>query len=491
METRSAAIDVPERARPAARWHAADLRWRLSAGIGAVLLLCLSVASAIAVREARNSVGEEMRAGIAAAESSLDITMRLLDAATPEAARSILQDWAQSYAYSRHLCVALMPSDAAESDQQCQAPSHLRAPAWFADGVGAIPAAVQRTWPRTAPQLIVRLVPMPDNEIGEAWSTVRSLLWLLIAMGFAINLLVFAWLSYALRPLSGIVAALERMNEGEFEVRLTRAPTPELQRLVLRLDALARQLSQARTQNRRLLLQRLGVQEDERRWVAHELHDEIGQHVAAIEVETVALQALAQGEQARTLREGLQRVRGLVGDVHCMSRRLIQRLRPPALDMLGLAASLRGLGEQWRRHHAGWDLQVEIDEACDGIGDELAIHVFRIVQEALSNVARHADASHVAVRVQLTGPVSAPSWIQIWIADDGRGFDVHLRRSGLGLAGLGERVDALRGSLQVESARGLGCRLHVRLPTSCASVIQRDAQLRAQAKLSDVEISDS
>lgn len=464
-------------------WRRADLRWRLSAGIALVLLSSLSVASLLAVREARRSVGEEIRASMAAAERSLDISLGLLANLDEASAEAALHDWAQAYAYSRHLCVVLGRVETDDYSGQCGNSAAPRAPAWFAEGIGPLPATVQRGWPQAQPRLLLRLLPMPGNEIGEAWATVRGLLLLLIAMAFVINLLVFAWLSYALRPLSGIVLALERMQEGEFELQLPRAldGTPELQRLLAQVSALARQLAQARTQNRRLLLQRLGVQEEERRWVAHELHDEIGQHVAAIEVETACLQGLAQASSQAALRGGLQRIHGLVGEVHCISRRLIQRLRPPALDLLGLAASLRAMGEQWQRHHQGWTLQLEIDESCSRVHDELAIHVFRIVQEALSNVARHADARQVLVRVQMQA-----TQLQLYIADDGRGFDVHRRRSGMGLAGLSERVDALRGSLQVDSARGLGCRLYVQLPLSGEHATRRDEQLRACSQLDGV-----
>ncbi|WP_020649777.1 histidine kinase [Solimonas variicoloris] len=446
--------------------RALDLRWRLSAGIGLILLACLSLASVLAIREARRSVALELRAGVSAAAGHLDLTLGLLDDVPGPAASAALREWAQAYAGSRHLCLAVADLQAdARRAADCAPRAPRRAPDWFADGIVGAPAPVERIWTHGDARYAVRIVPMPDDEIDEAWSDVRGVLVVLVAMGFAINLLVFAWLSRSLRPLSQAVVALERMREGQFETRLPRGGTPELRRLLTQVEALARQLAGMRQQNRRLLLQRLDVQEEERRYVARELHDEIGQHVAAIEVEAATLVAAPGRLDEAALRAGLGRIRALAGEVHDISRRMIQRLRPPTLDALGLVASLESLLAQWRQRRPDWALQAAFDPDCDAAADELAIHVFRIVQEGLSNIARHAEASHVVVRVEFGEPdARGARALQLLIADNGRGFDVHLRPAGLGIVGLAERVDALGGRLQVDSGRGLGCRLHVGLP---------------------------
>ena len=208
----------------------------------------------------------------------------------------------------------------------------------------------------------------------------------------------------------------------------------------------------------------MSAQEDERRTIARELHDEVGQVLTAIKVElSIAQRAIeARGESGDALAEAQTITDGALQTV----RDLSQLLRPSMLDDLGLPAaidaSLRTLA---RRHEIHAELlQVGMDERLD---PDTEVAAYRIVQEALTNVARHARAKHCWVRLK-----RYVSGFSIEIEDDGAGFDMSLAheklRHGLGLMGMRERATHLGGTFDLQSAPGHGTRMVVEFPAGAA-----------------------
>lgn len=208
--------------------------------------------------------------------------------------------------------------------------------------------------------------------------------------------------------------------------------------------------------NRELAQQLLGVQEAERRALARELHDELGQHCHAIRVEAVFMQRCDDAQQSRAavLRTAAT-AQALLGNV----RGLLRRLRPPELDELGLIAALQALCEAWEERsriacifrHAG---------PLEGLGENIDTALYRITQEGLMNVQRHARANQVRISLQH----SAPTTIDLCIEDDGQGFDPQIDTQGLGLLGAAERAAALGGQLQIASRPGGGTKLRLLVP---------------------------
>ncbi len=208
----------------------------------------------------------------------------------------------------------------------------------------------------------------------------------------------------------------------------------------------------------------MSAQEDERRTIARELHDEVGQVLTAIKMElSLAERALeARGESGRPLAEAQVITDGALQTV----RDLTQLLHPAVLDDIGLPAaidaSLRGLA---RRH----DIHVDLHQAgmADRLDQDTEVAAYRIVQEAITNIARHSSARHCRVRLRRHGEA-----LSIEVEDDGMGFDAAAlqngARRGFGLIGIRERAAHLGGSLRVESAPGLGTRVVAELPVQVA-----------------------
>ena len=227
--------------------------------------------------------------------------------------------------------------------------------------------------------------------------------------------------------------------------------------------AIERQL--VKSAHTQLRLKLVTVQEEQRHRIARELHDQLGQSIAAL---MLGLKSLADScepkEQARLHYQQLQNIANdLARDVHSLAL----DLRPTALDDLGLEVALSNYVEAWSSR---W--QVSSDFHSNGLTDQrlasyLETTIYRIAQEALTNVARHASARTVSLILE-----RAEDRIGLIIEDDGCGFDVGTvmknpaKEQRLGLLGMEERVALVGGSLTIESTRGMGTSVYVRIPNS-------------------------
>lgn len=198
------------------------------------------------------------------------------------------------------------------------------------------------------------------------------------------------------------------------------------------------------------------AQEAERRRLARELHDETGQALTSM---LLGLSAVDRAETADDARVAAGKLRALVVETLQNVRRLSVELRPSALDDFGLEPALRRLG-QTVKESAGLDVQVETRLGADRLLPEAETAVYRIVQEALTNVVKHASAERVSIVV-----TRKPERLLLIIEDDGSGFDpIAGPGEGLGLLGMRERVQLLDGSLTIDAAPGSGTMLAVELP---------------------------
>lgn len=224
-------------------------------------------------------------------------------------------------------------------------------------------------------------------------------------------------------------------------------PASRYEQLLQRLEANEREF-------RRLGRSVLRVQEDERRRLARELHDGIGQNLTALK-HRLARARDAAGDP--DLREVLEAAVALCADTLEDTRHLARLLRPTILDDLGLEPALRWLGRSMGEA-AGLAVAVEV-EPLPALDGERQTLLFRVAQEALNNIARHAQARSVLLRL-----VERDGQLQMQIVDDGIGFDPAARAAGSGLSGMRERLRLHEGRLDVHSAPGNGTRLRVVVP---------------------------
>lgn len=221
----------------------------------------------------------------------------------------------------------------------------------------------------------------------------------------------------------------------------------ELRReLAMRVE-LEADLARSLAENRDLTRRSLELQERERKDIAHELHDELGQYLNAIDIEAVGLRrGLQAGSPAA---ESVDRLRGLAKHVYEVARTLMYRLRPVGLDEFGLEEALQHLVDGWQQQRPDVRYTLAVEADLPPLDEALSITVFRLVQESLTNVARHSGASTATVRLSVDGI----GRLDLRIEDDGRGIPADVR-AGLGLAGMRERAELLGGSMT--TARGSG-----------------------------------
>jgi len=206
------------------------------------------------------------------------------------------------------------------------------------------------------------------------------------------------------------------------------------------------------------LLQRLyTAKEDERLALARELHDEMGQTSTAIRTEVAVLQRI--GRLHPEANESVKRIAESAQHLSQMTRQMLHRLRPPALDSMGLEQALMSLCDNWQQN-TQTVCEFKVPTLPEGLNDYACVTVYRIVQEALTNVTRHANAKHVRVELTLDS-----QGLNLNIEDDGQGMaDTQAVHQGFGLLGMQERVASVAGRMSISSKLGQGLRLAIQIP---------------------------
>ncbi len=229
---------------------------------------------------------------------------------------------------------------------------------------------------------------------------------------------------------------------------------------ILRLERQARQRYQALASSRRnlesLSARLVDAQEQERRSISRELHDEVGQSLGALLVELGQLAKLVTPED-RVTQAQIAHIKSVAETAVKSVRDIALLLRPPMLDDLGLVPALEWQAREISRRS---DMEVEVhsEKVSESLGDETKVTIYRLVQEALNNAATHAAAKNAKVTV-----IQLPDKISVEISDDGQGFDPQ-RHRGMGILGMEERVRRLGGTFTIDSASGKGAVVKADLP---------------------------
>lgn len=301
----------------------------------------------------------------------------------------------------------------------------------------------------------------PAVQTAEAWHEAGRLT---IALAIALPLLcalVYAALARALRPTRMIGNGLERIAAGDLTTRLPPFDLAELSAIRDVFNHLAESLDTALAERSELTRRLIALQDEERRHLARELHDEFGQSLAAIRALAASARQTAAQDCPGLLGECDSIARTATGMMETL-RGALFRLRPPDVDELGLVASLEGLVSGWNGRSRGQTrFDIRFDGAFESVPASVSANLYRIVQEALTNAAKHADATRVSLHLTM-----AESEIALAIEDDGRPNEAAVK-SGMGLLGMRERVAALRGRLSFETGPN-GSALRVFIPLAAA-----------------------
>ena len=260
----------------------------------------------------------------------------------------------------------------------------------------------------------------------------------------------------ALRPLQNLGNGLTRMRSGDYEQPIAPSGPPEIRKSAEEANELARTLNRLSQDNRRLLRQIVSLQDDERQDMARDLHDELGPLLFGIRANTVALLESIPSAQAKS-RGAAEGILQSVETLQQTNRRILDRLRPLYIQELGLERSIQTLLQNVKAQARGLTVTSQIDTTLNEVDGLLSQTIYRVIQEATTNVLRHARANAMHVAAGINGRE-----VIVEISDDGIGFPAD-RMFGRGLTGMLERARALSGTLELLREEGRTC-VRCRLP---------------------------
>ena len=447
-----------------------NLKLRLNLVTTSLLLLLMLAGITLSFNNARNNTLAE----IASAEkSTLYLFENAMLAINPNNPQQIdLNSFKlQQLSHMRHVKVELVDSHGSVLDSnQTQGVNKLNneAPAWFEQ-------LLNKTMPRWQPkvkslsynnQLVAKLIitPDPSYEYAEIWKQITDLLVLLALFFICVNLMIAWAIAQALKPTNTILTALDEIEKGHLATRLPHFNLPELSRIGQKFNHMIETLQQSINKNHQLTQQLMTLQEAERKSLARDLHDEFGQCLTAINTDANVILTQAKIKYPE-LHASAQAITQLSRHLMELVSGLLQRLRPGVLDELGLEVALHDLVNGWQARFEGIAANLSIANAQslskDTLGEAESLVVYRLVQECLTNISRHAAASQVSI--QLHAHIKEKQGISLIIQDNGKSFNIN-QVQGLGLLGMRERVEGLEGNFLIQAKPEFGTTITAWIP---------------------------
>ena len=335
------------------------------------------------------------------------------------------------------------------------------APRWFRalvhapSEVAAIPVSLSDG----GTELIV-IVADPADEIDEVWAGARDHALVGAMMAVAALAVTSLLVGRAVKPLGVASATLARLEAGDYAARAEGGGPPEIRSLNAKIDSLAQALGGLKRANSELAERVFDAQDEERRVIAHELHDEFGPHLFALRASAAVLAKRVSDDPAA--RAAVSAIEAQVEALQGQNRRILADLRPAALEELGLAEALEALVAHWRRAEPRVAVTLDVDPRVEAMSERASLMAYRFVQEAMTNAFRHAGATRIDVSLRFETPALEPSLADaglggfvIRVSDDGRGLQGE-PEPGMGLAGMRDRVRLLGGEVAIGSPAGGG-----------------------------------
>ncbi len=281
--------------------------------------------------------------------------------------------------------------------------------------------------------------------------------------GVSLHVIANFWiLKAAMKPLESLQKTVDEVYyQGNLKARAVPDPLgdPATNRLAEAVNSMLERILDTQCEVQRIPTRVLRAQEEERKRIARELHDETSQALTSV---IVGLKGLERAESGAEVRERVGELRATVAETLDAVHRMAVELRPSALDELGLVPALRSYVKEYSRQ-SGIQVELQVSGLKGRLPAEMEVAVYRVVQEALTNAAKYSESHHVAVKLSVEG-----STLTALVRDNGRGFDVdrvqQSKDGGLGLFGMKERVSLLSGQLDILSAPGAGTTILARIP---------------------------
>ncbi|MBO9663510.1 sensor histidine kinase [Dokdonella sp.] len=441
-----------------------SMRLQLNLLVASLIAVFTAVVLAFKVIDTRRSVREETEAANKVATQLLEYFVETY----AQTSRPIVLHSLERLGRVRSTEIVLRDADGTAVYHSPPSPykAGRDAPAWYAALVAPQPMRKELRFADS----VLEIESNASRAVLDGWDDTLRLLQVGAFAMLLGNLLVFWLVRRMTRPFRSIVRGLEDMQAGAYHTRLpefagaeaasiARAFNRSAQAIEDNLDA-RREAIEATLrlqQSRELAAAVQSRVEDERRQIARELHDETGQGITAIRS---LAQVLLQRAGDPSAREAAQLIADTAARLYDATHALIPRLRPPSLDARDLAAAIEDALVAWRREQPRVTFAFAGGDLPESLGENHVLAAYRIVQEAVTNALRHAQAQRIDISV---GFVEGA--LEVEVSDDGRGLAADWRRPGhYGVRGMDERAQALGGAVEVADRDGGGVRVRARLP---------------------------
>ncbi len=454
----------------ARQWYARPFRWQILIAITLLTFLTGSIGAVLAVIDARNRAAVETKSNVELWRHHIAAQSQELYG--PADIEPFTRRLEQEMAQVRHVVIRVVTPDGLSvghtaGEQQKQLDSGEHAPDWFVSLVQ--PTKYVESVPITTASgqrlATVLIEGKPDDEIAEAWEllVLMSILWL---GGTALMMTgLYFVLGYILGPLVTLSEGMHELEGGHYGLRLEAPKVREFGAIVGSFNTLAEALDNAHADNSRLYRQLIAVQEDERKQISRDLHDEFGPCLFGIAAGTGSIERHARTvpePQSSAILSCVNEIALASDRLKSLNRALLNRLRPVSLGRVTLTELIAELVVTFERRHTDKRFQRNSEGLLATYGEDIDLTIYRCVQEGLTNAVRHGRPSLVSVSLSATTTASG-ACVRLRIADDGVGIS-DTASIGYGLSGMRERVRALSGTLAIEPMEPAGTALVVTIP---------------------------
>ena len=421
------------------------LHSRLLLGIAAVTLAALLLSVLIPLGSVRPDVDRETEATLQLTSLVVAIEDRIRVAPDPAAALAAAAAAVRAAQPLRHVRITLQD---ATGQAVAATPLDATQGGWLAgklaDDSGRAQLRYPLNWSGTGLGAL-RVSANPRSEVSEIEERVESDVLLLVTVILAMAGAVYVMVRRGLRPVGQIQSALSQLQAGALATRLPHFRLKDLDDISDSFNHCAQALQSAAAQRRTLNLRLIAVEEEERRRLARELHDELGQCLTAIKVDAAFMEREARGvlPGVVTCARGVGEV---VDSIMALIRSMLTRLRPHELETIGLKGTLQDLVTGWQARVADrFSCSLQFEGPVDTLSPQLNITVYRLIQECLTNAVRHSRARVIAILVQVDA-----GRVQLRVGEsEVAARTVPDATGGSGLDGMRERVAAQGGELQL------------------------------------------
>ncbi len=457
------------------RWSALPIRAQLLIAIGLVCLCAALAMGVLAVIRGNDRARVEVMATLEIAERMISETVRGLPGNTPP--ETIVNHVSQQLRYFRHVRVSFAGARGRTSQiEHAHGPAKSggeaeRAPAWFVRLVSpVIPTREVPLILNGAAEGVFLVAGEPGDEIAEVWDDMSETAGVAAVLVAAMFAMLFVALGRVLGSLGGLGEGMQELEIGHYGARLKVPEIKELAPIARRFNALAEALDGARAENRDLLNHLIKVQEDERREVATELHDEAGPCLFGITANAGSIVKFAREGAAAPLAGVEERVSAILDcaeRLKAVNRRLLKTLRPVAIGRVSLEELLSDLVAEFEKRHPDVGFFLSIEPIAPRYGEAIELTIYRCLQQGLTNALQHGKAANIdarlAVREALAPGKAKRKELVLTLADDGTGI-ADRTPAGFGLSAMRERVLALDGVCAIGRAEPRGTIVTIAIP---------------------------